>query len=343
VRIIYKKGELNMNGKNKITETEELMARTLKEKSASILKKLLEKSVLFRDFSPRNSILIALQCPGATMVMGKKSWEHFGVKPRSEKDCITITGIKREVRGDAREKNRWLEQNPFRKIEGGIIPSRLRSLQNGNRPTKEELEFASSKIPGFAKMYNDWVKSMPKDVRFTNLFIPVKVYDVSQCEIVDEEKYRNIPRPKMDIRLSGTTLPVIENMLAEKGFVIDGSTPVSVGKAVGNVILIDGEADEKERLFQLVQAWADTKTKDMQESVMAGAMLMLYCGLSDSVPDSVLETIFLKVKTSRELSMAITKAGKVFREMAEELEETIEKNMEKEKEEKIDEMELEIY
>lgn len=328
--------------KNRISEIEELMGKILKEKSTSMLKKLLDKSVLFRNFSPRNSILIAMQCPEATMVMGKKAWERFGMKPKN--DFITITGMKREIRGDKKKKAQWLKQNPFKQINDGILPERLKSLQNGNKPTKEELELASSKIPGFIKIYEDWIKSKPKEVRFANLYIPVKVYDISQCEIVDEEKFKNLPRPQMDIKFPDK-LP-IEKILEEKGFAIDGSTPVSIGKAVGKVVLIDGQADEQEKTFQLAQAWASTKVKESHEAVMAGAMLMLHTGMADVVPDSVLEVIFLKVKTPKELSAAISKAGKAFREMAEELEVAIEQEIKTEKEkvaEEMDEIDLELF
>jgi|CZCA01.1.fsa_nt_gi hypothetical protein len=323
--------------KNRINEIEELMEQILKEKSAPMLKKLLDKSVIFRNFSPRNSILITMQCPEATTVMGRKAWERYGMKPRN--DYIVITGIKREIRGDEEKKEQWLKRNPFRQITDGILPERLRSLQKGNKPTKEELEFASSIIPDFDKMYDNWIKSKPKEIRFTNLYIPVKVYDISQCEIVDEEKFKNLPRPKMDIKFPDK-LP-IEEILEEKGFAIDGSTPVSIGKAVGKVVLIDGQAEEQERTFQLAQAWASTKVKEPHEAVMAATMLMLHTGLSEAVPDSVLEIIFLKVRTPKELSAAISKAGKAFREMAEELEVAIEKEMRKE--EDVSEIDLEFY
>jgi len=325
--------------KNRINEIEELMGKILKEKSAPMLKKLLDKSVIFRNFSPRNSILITMQCPEATTVMGKKAWERYGMKPRN--DGIVITGIKREIRGDEEKKAQWLKRNPFRQINDGFLPERLKSLQNGNKPTKEELELASSTISDFEKIYDDWVKSKPKEVRFANLYIPVKVYDISQCEIVNEEKFKNLPRPKMDIKFPDK-LP-IQEILEEKGFSIDGSTPVSIGKAVGKVVLIDGQADEQEKTFQLAQAWASTKVKEPHEAVMAATMLMLHTGLSEAVPDSVLEIIFLKVKTPKELSTAISKAGKAFREMAEELETAIEKEVRTEKLKEIDEIDLELY
>jgi len=325
--------------KNRINEIEELMGKILKEKSAPMLKKLLDKSVIFRNFSPRNSILITMQCPEATTVMGKKAWERYGMKPRN--DGIVITGIKREIRGDEEKKAQWLKRNPFRQINDGFLPERLKSLQNGNKPTKEELELASSTISDFEKIYDDWVKSKPKEVRFANLYIPVKVYDISQCEIVNEEKFKNLPRPKMDIKFPDK-LP-IQEILEEKGFSIDGSTPVSIGKAVGKVVLIDGQADEQEKTFQLAQAWASTKVKEPHEAVMAATMLMLHTGLSEAVPDSVLEIIFLKVKTPKELSAAISKAGKAFREMAEELETAIEKEVRTEKLKEIDEIDLELY
>jgi len=325
--------------KNRINEIEELMEQILKEKSTSMLKNLLDKSVIFRNFSPRNSILITMQCPEATTVMGKKAWERYGMKPRN--DGIVITGIKREIRGDEEKKAQWLKRNPFRQINDGFLPERLKSLQNGNKPTKEELELASSTISDFEKIYDDWVKSKPKEVRFANLYIPVKVYDISQCEIVNEEKFKNLPRPKMDIKFPDK-LP-IQEILEEKGFSIDGSTPVSIGKAVGKVVLIDGQADEQEKTFQLAQAWASTKVKEPHEAVMAATMLMLHTGLSETVPDSVLEIIFLKVKTPKELSTAISKAGKAFREMAEELETAIEKEVRTEKLKEIDEIDLELY
>jgi len=315
------------------------MEQILKEKSTSMLKNLLDKSVIFRNFSPRNSILITMQCPEATTVMGKKAWERYGMKPRN--DGIVITGIKREIRGDEEKKAQWLKRNPFRQINDGFLPERLKSLQNGNKPTKEELELASSTISDFEKIYDDWVKSKPKEVRFANLYIPVKVYDISQCEIVNEEKFKNLPRPKMDIKFPDK-LP-IQEILEEKGFSIDGSTPVSIGKAVGKVVLIDGQADEQEKTFQLAQAWASTKVKEPHEAVMAATMLMLHTGLSETVPDSVLEIIFLKVKTPKELSTAISKAGKAFREMAEELETAIEKEVRTEKLKEIDEIDLELY
>lgn len=333
-----------MTKENAIIKCEKVMLDALTRKDTAVLKDLLNKAVLFRNFSPRNSILIAQQCPEATMVMGKKAWEHFGMKPKN--DFIMITGIKREIRGDEQKKNQWLKQNPFREITDGIPAERLKSLQNGNKPTKEELEFASSKIPGFIKIYDDWIKTMPKEVRFTNLYIPVKVYDISQCEIIDEEKFKKLPRPEMNIKNFDKILPVVEEMLTDKGFKIDESTPVSIGKAVGKVILIDGQSDEQERLFQLVQAWAGTKTKELHEAVMAATMLMLYGGFSESVTDSVLEMVFLKVKTPKELSAAITTSGKAFREMAEELETAIEKNVErnaKKTREEIDIGDLNIY
>ena len=89
------------------------------------------------------------------------------------------------------------------------------------------------------------------------------------------------------------------------------------------------------------QAWASTKVKEPHEAVMAATMLMLHTGLSEAVPDSVLEIIFLKVRTPKELSAAISKAGKAFREMAEELEVAIEKEMRKE--EDVSEIDLEFY
>ena len=84
-----------MAKKNVVLECEKMMADALTRKDAAALKDLLGKAVLFRDFSPRNSILIAQQCPEASVVMGKKVWERFGARPRN--DGITITGMKREI------------------------------------------------------------------------------------------------------------------------------------------------------------------------------------------------------------------------------------------------------
>ena len=93
----------------------------------------------------------------------------------------------------------------------------------------------------------------------------------------------------------------IKQILEEKGFKIDDSAPQVVGRAVKNVLLIDGEANNDEKLFQLIQAWSDTKTKNIPESVMSAAMFMLYSGYSDEVSEEVLETIFLKAKSQRAL------------------------------------------
>jgi len=100
-----------MSAKDRIAECEKMMKKAVEERSPSMLRDLLEKAVMFRNFSSRNSILIAQQCPEATIVMGKKAWERFGVRPRNE-EGIVITGIVREFLGDGKAKKEWLSKIP---------------------------------------------------------------------------------------------------------------------------------------------------------------------------------------------------------------------------------------
>jgi len=114
-----------MSAKDRIAECEKMMKKAVEERSPSMLRDLLEKAVMFRNFSSRNSILIAQQCPEATIVMGKKAWERFGVRPRNE-EGIVITGIVREFLGDGKTKKEWLGKNPFRDIDmPELLPARL--------------------------------------------------------------------------------------------------------------------------------------------------------------------------------------------------------------------------
>lgn len=304
------------------------MKKAVEERSPSMLRDLLEKAVMFRNFSSRNSILIAQQCPEATIVMGKKAWERFGVKPRNE-NGIVITGIVREFLGDGKTKKEWLGKNPFRSID---MPELLRlyALRNGAKPTEEELEMAERKEAGFTERYLAWESSRPESVKTSISYVPVKVYDISQCEIVDEEKFRQIPKPSMKTEMPETLFPTVKEMLEEAGYVIDDTSPATAGRTVKRTVLIDGQADEDEKLFQIVQAWADSKTKEIHEAVMAAAMFLLYTGHAKTVSDSVLETVFLKAKTLKAISHAITKAGSTFREMAKEFEEFISRKFEKE-------------
>jgi len=305
-----------------------MMKKAVEERSPSMLRDLLEKAVMFRNFSSRNSILIAQQCPEATIVMGKKAWERFGVKPRNE-NGIVITGIVREFLGDGKTKKEWLGKNPFRSID---MPELLRlyALRNGAKPTEEELEMAERKEAGFTERYLAWESSRPESVKTSISYVPVKVYDISQCEIVDEEKFRQIPKPSMKTEMPETLFPTVKEMLEEAGYVIDDTSPATAGRTVKRTVLIDGQADEDEKLFQIVQAWADSKTKEIHEAVMAATMFLLYTGHAKTVSDSVLETVFLKAKTLKAISHAITKAGSTFREMAKEFEEFISRNFEKE-------------
>jgi len=319
-----------MNAKDRIAECEKMMKKAVEERSPSMLRDLLEKAVMFRNFSSRNSILIAQQCPEATIVMGKKAWERFGVRPRNE-EGIVITGIVREFLGDGKAKKEWLGKNPFRNIDmPELLPARLYALRNGAKPTEEELEMAERKEAGFTERYLAWESSRPESVKTSVYYVPVKVYDISQCEIVDEEKFRQIPKPSMKTEMPGMLFPTLKEMLEEAGYVIDDTSPATAGRTVKRTVLIDGQADEDEKLFQIVQAWADSKTKEIHEAVMAAAMFLLYTGHAKTVSDSVLETVFLKAKTLKAISHAITKAGSAFREMAKEFEEFVSRRFEKE-------------
>lgn len=226
-----------MDKKDRIIQCEEMMEKAVMTKDAELLKKLLGHAVLFRDFSPRNSILISLQCPGATAVMGKRSWERYGVKPRNEEDCIYITGIKRQISGDPALKKKWIDKNPFKNIDLPEIPaSRLRDIREGAAiPKEEELELASQKTGrNIKKEYETWKNSKPKELKNRNYFIPVRVYDISQCEITDEEKFKTFPKPKMKINEENASefFEKIKQILEEKGFKIDDSAPQVVGRAV---------------------------------------------------------------------------------------------------------------
>lgn len=334
-----------MGAKERIIECEKMIEKAAVEKNSAMLKKLLGKAVLFRNFSPRNSILIAQQCPEATMVMGKKAWKKFGVKPRNDSSCIFITGIAREFVGDAKVKKAWFGKNPFRKIDlPEILPTRLYALREGAKPTEAEIELASQKNKDFRKEYDEWVKSKPKELKTNNYYIPVKVYDISQCEIFDEEKFKTLPRPSVKAEMPEEIYAEIENLLKQKGYSIDGTSPTTVGRAVHKTVLIDGQATEEEKLFQITQAWASTKTNEMHEAVLAAAMFLIYSGHVKTVSDSVLETAFLKAGTQRAMSSAITKAGNIFRKMADEFEEFIEKRVQKEINETAEDMDLvDIY
>jgi len=317
-----------MSAKDRIAECEKMMKKAVEERSPSMLKDLLEKSVMFRNFSPRNSILIAQQCPEATIVMGKKAWERFGVRPRNE-EGIVITGIVREFLGDGKTKKEWLGKNPFRSID---MPELLRlyALRNGAKPTEEELEMAERKEAGFTERYLTWESSRPESVKTSVYYVPVKVYDISQCEIVDEEKFRQIPKPSMKTEMPETLFPAVKELLEDAGYTIDDASATTAGRTVKRTVLIDGQADEDEKLFQIVQAWASTKAKEIHEAVIAAAMFLLYTGNAKTVSDSVLETVFLKAKTPKAISHAITKAGATFREMAKEFEEFVSRKFEKE-------------
>lgn len=317
-----------MSAKDRIAECEKMMKKAVEERSPSMLKDLLEKSVMFRNFSPRNSILIAQQCPEATIVMGKKAWERFGVRPRNE-EGIVITGIVREFLGDGKTKKEWLGKNPFRNID---MPELLRlyALRNGAKPTEEELEMAERKEAGFTERYLAWESSRPESVKTSVYYVPVKVYDISQCEIVDEEKFRQIPKPSMKTEMPETLFPAVKELLEDAGYTIDDASATTAGRTVKRTVLIDGQADEDEKLFQIVQAWASTKAKEIHEAVIAAAMFLLYTGNAKTVSDSVLETVFLKAKTPKAISHAITKAGATFREMAKEFEEFVSRKFEKE-------------
>jgi len=319
-----------MSAKDRRAECEKMMKKAVEERSPSMLKDLLEKAVVFRNFSPRNSILIAQQCPEATIVMGKKAWERFGVKPRNE-NGIVITGMVREFLGDGKAKKEWLGKNPFRNIDmPELLPARLYALRNGAKPTEEELEMAERKEAGFTERYLAWESSKPESVKTSISYVPVRVYDISQCEIVDEEKFRQIPKPSMKTEMPEKLFPTVKEILEEAGYVIDDTSATTAGKAVRRTILIDGQADEDEKLFQIVQAWASTKAKEIHEAVIAAAMFLLYTGNAKTVSDSVLETVFLKAKTLKAISHAITKAGSAFREMAKEFEEFVSRKFEKE-------------
>jgi len=161
-------------------------------------------------------------------------------------------------------------------------------------------------------------------------YVPVKVYDISQCEIVDQEKFRQIPKPSMKTEMPETLFPAVKELLEDAGYTIDDASATTAGRTVKRAVLIDGQADEDEKLFQIVQAWASTKAKEIHEAVMAAAMFLLYTGNAKTVSDSVLETVFLKAKTPKTISHAITKAGSVFREMAKEFEEFVSRKFEKE-------------
>lgn len=317
-----------MSAKDRIAECEKMMKKAVEERSPSMLRDLLEKAVMFRNFSSRNSILIAQQCPEATIVMGKKAWERFGVKPRNE-NGIVITGIVREFLGDGKTKKEWLGKNPFRNID---MPELLRlyALRNGAKPTEEELKMAERKEAGFTERYLTWESSRPESVKTSVYYVPVKVYDISQCEIVDEEKFRQIPKPSMKTEMPETLFPAVKELLEDAGYTIDDASATTAGRTVKRTVLIDGQADEDEKLFQIVQAWASTKAKEIHEAVIAAAMFLLYTGNAKTVSDSVLETVFLKAKTPKAISHAITKAGATFREMAKEFEEFVSRKFEKE-------------
>jgi len=134
----------------------------------------------------------------------------------------------------------------------------------------------------------------------------------------------------MKTEMPETLFPTVKEILEEAGYVIDDTSATTAGKAVRRTILIDGQADEDEKLFQIVQAWASTKAKEIHEAVIAAAMFLLYTGNAKTVSDSVLETVFLKVKTPKMISHAIAKAGSAFREMAKEFEEFVSRRFEKE-------------
>jgi len=307
-----------------------MMKKAVEERSLSLLRDRLEKAVMFRNFSSRNSILIAQQCPEATIVMGKKAWERFVVRPRNE-EGIVITGIVREFLGDGRTKKEWLSKNPFRDIDmPELLPARLYALRNGAKPTEEELEMAERKEAGFIERYLAWESSKPESVKTSVYYVPVKVYDISQCEIVDEEKCRQRPKPSMRTEMPETLFPAVKELLKDAGYTIDDASATTAGRTVKRTVLIDGQADEDEKLFQIVQAWADSKTKEIHEAVMAAAMFLLYTGHAKTVSDSVLETVFLKAKTPKAISHAITKAGSAFREMAKEFEGFVSRKFEKE-------------
>lgn len=317
-----------MSAKDRIAECEKMMKKAVEERSPSMLRDLLEKAVMFRNFSSRNSILIAQQCPEATIVMGKKAWERFGVKPRNE-NGIVITGIVREFLGDGKTKKEWLGKNPFRSID---MPELLRlyALRNGAKPTEEELKMAERKEAGFTERYLTWESSRPESVKTSVYYVPVKVYDISQCEIVDEEKFKQIPKPSMKTEMPETLFLAVKELLEDAGYTIDDASATTAGRTVKRTVLIDGQADEDEKLFQIVQAWASTKAKEIHEAVIAAAMFLLYTGNAKTVSDSVLETVFLKAKTPKAISHAITKAGATFREMAKEFEEFVSRKFEKE-------------
>ena len=170
-----------------------------------------------------------------------------------------------------------MEKNPFRKTDiPELLPARLKALREGTSPTSEELELAEQNMKGFRKEYDDWLASKPKNVFFNTRFVPVKVYDISQCEITDEEKFKTLPRPKMRTKEDASKLyEKIRRMLEEKGFDVYGLAPQVVGRAVKNVLLIDGEAEEDEKLFQLLQAWANTKTQNFAECVMSAMFMFI--------------------------------------------------------------------
>jgi len=127
-----------------------------------------------------------------------------------------------------------------------LLPARLYALSNGAKPTEEELEMADRKEAGFTERYLTWESSRPESVKTSVYYVPVKGYDISQCEIVDEEKFRQIPKPSMKTEMPETLFPAVKELLEDAGYTIDDASATTAGRTVKRTVLIDGQADEDE-------------------------------------------------------------------------------------------------
>lgn len=140
----------------------------------------------FHHYSPRNSILIAMQRPDATLVAGFQSWKkNFGRYVKRGEKAIEILApmqfkIPRETDEDSAQKSEEKEMvyTTFRpayvfdlsQTDGKELPSIVNNL--------------SGKVPDFEKFMDALKEVSPVPIEFEKLFGPDGYYSLTDKKIV---------------------------------------------------------------------------------------------------------------------------------------------------------------
>jgi hypothetical protein len=366
--IVYynlKKGMIKManalvsvkKGKETLEQVQKQITEMIQNRDTDRLRKYLEYASSFREYSPRNSMMIRMQLPNATRVMGKKQWEKYGMKPAKEDDAIIITGVRwifRTNKENGAEIDEWLSKNPLGNLTNApeINKARMEELKKGiSKPQDFELSLIAQAngmdVEKLANDYRLWMARKPAAAKYVPAFIPVKVYDISQCVIVDENKAKTLPMPEMTIR--GDTDEIFDmalNAVEKAGLKIDESMPQVTGIYRNGTIFIDGNESEETKLVQLLQGWAQSKMANRKTderlalpTMLASVFMVLSSiDMAETVSEDTLDMMFLHVKSHKDLIAVISKGGEISKEMLEDL--TVERDMvvQKQKEQMIEEL-----